>query len=57
MMVILQKKFHRLCFVVLFMMELADTSSLKIIAFQLSGSRCEHTMAAPSASREAQRGF
>jgi len=57
MMVILQKKFHRLCFVVLFMMELADTSSLKIIAFQLSGSRCEHTMAARSASREAQRGF
>lgn len=26
------------------MMELADTSSLRIIAFQLSGSRCEHTM-------------
>lgn len=32
------------CFVALFMMELADTSSLRIIAFQLSGSRCEHTM-------------
>ena len=32
------------CFVALFIMEFADTSSLSIIAFQLSGSRCEQTI-------------